>query len=361
MKPIVWKLVLTVCLCVLVVSGGDGTAVFANQPPANSAPPDGNFAYGAFTLARRGTQLIPEMCFGWAKMYHIPYETKAIKVLWRVPATGTDAQNSLLFADLLKQQVIRWGHRIEAYEIGNEVNLGQNGWEMPPNAADYAQLLCHAYTAIKEVNPDALVVSAGLAPVGRITGNWNGQAGHNGEVQDERAYLQAFINAGGANCADAIGYHPMGFSADFNADPDINGGTPETNCHNGFCFRGMEKIYDILVANGYGHKKIWATEVGWLRTPPSHCYSHPSWEGREWQVVSAEKQAQNLYGAFRYARANWPWLEAMFVFNYDFDRTHYYDGCEQMRYYAIREMPAEAALKSLHYPFTHHLPLLKSS
>ncbi|MCB9430645.1 MAG: hypothetical protein H6668_01560 [Ardenticatenaceae bacterium] len=356
-KQKLWCLLLEL----LVLFGGGQTAVFATPPPTFHKQPIeqllNDFGYGAST-AHWGNNGIRQMNFNWVKIYDPPHRRKPNNMLWRIDVNGHDAADLDSFAAEFRRQIRRYDNFVEAYEIGNEVNLGQNGWEQPPNAASYAALLCRAHAEIKLINPNAIVVSAGLAPVGRIEGNWNGQIGHNGQVQDEREFMQAFLAAGGGDCADVIGYHPIGFRADFDAEPDVNGGAPESNCDNGFCFRGAEKIYEILVANGYGQKKIWATEVGWLRTPPTDCLAHPSWVGRGWQTVSPLKQGQNLAGAFRYAREKWSWLGAMFVFNYDFADATYYDSCEQMRYYGIRNQPAEAFLTSVPFPVRAYLPLV---
>ncbi len=52
-------------------------------------------------------------------------------------------------------------------------------------------------------------------------------------------------------------------------------------------------------------------------------------------------------GAYQYAAANWPWMEAMMVFNLNFNQPGLYQECEQMRYYAIQGRPAEAALRDM--------------
>ena len=154
----------------------------------------------------------------------------------------------------------------------------------------------------------------------------------------------------------------MGFRADYDAEPDVDGGTPETDCSNGFCFRGAEKIYEIIQAHGLDDLKVWATEVGWLVEPAAECIGHPSWQGRYWQIVSAEKQAENLEGAFRYARFHWPWLEALFVFNLDFVTAPYYDECEQMSHYSIYGRPAAEALGAMSKVIRNtYLPLVLRS
>jgi len=235
------------------------------------------------------------------------------------------------------------GAYIEAYEIGNEPNLDASyGWTTSPNAADYVTLLCAAYGRIKAADPTAIVVSAGLAPTGRVIGNWGGHPGHEGRFQDEREFFKEFVAAGGGACADAIGYHPYGYAAAYDTAPD-----PDPNCTNGFCFRGVEKLYELMQVNGLGYKKVWATEFGWLVQPPDSCTSDGSWDARLWQTMSEAQQATNLVGAFDYATTNWPWMEAMFVFNLNFNKAVYYVACEQMRFYAVQDRPAEAALAAM--------------
>jgi len=193
------------------------------------------------------------------------------------------------------------------------------------------------------------VVSAGLAPTGRVPETWQGHPGHNGRFQDERAFLQEFLDEGGGQCFDVLGYHPYGYSADYDAEPDVyDPDNPTKNCVNGFCFRGAEKIYDILVNNGLGARQIWATEFGWLVVPPDECLSDASWKGRAWQIVSAEKQASNLVGAYEYATSKWHWMGAMFIFNLNFNTAPWItDDCEQMRFYGIKSRPAESALATM--------------
>jgi hypothetical protein len=206
--------------------------------------------------------------------------------------------------------------------------------------------LCEAYTRIKAIDPAARVISAGLAPTGRVIGDWDGHPGHNSRYQDEREFFKEFIAAGGMNCLDGVGYHPYGFSADYDAEPDVDLGDATTYCTNGFCFRGVEKINEIMQANGVGDKTIWATEFGWIVAPPSDCLVSQDWQNRKWQIVSEQKQADNLVGAFQYATTHWPWMEAMFVFNLNFNQAGY-ATCEQMRYYAVQGRPAEPALSAM--------------
>jgi hypothetical protein len=312
---------------------------------AQSSTP--HLGYG-FNVGDWDASLVQSMGFGWMKVFDPPTEPQPVNVLLRVRANATNMNNLSAFAEEMRQLAQFQGKYIEAYEIGNEVNLDASyGWAAAPIASQYATLLCVAYDNIKLVDPSAIIVSAGLAPTGRVQGNWQGHPGHNGLYQDEREYLREFLGAGGGNCLDALGYHPTGFSADYNAPPDVSSSNPTANCSNGFCFRGVEKIYQIMQAFGYGGKKVWATEFGWIVRPPDHCLNDPTWQGRLWQLVTEQKQATNLVGAYQYADAHWPWMGDMFVFNLNFNAPGWLQECEQMRYYAVENRPAEAALRNM--------------
>lgn len=342
-----WVLAFTVGFCIF--------SLFALQSSATAQP--FSLGYG-FNVAAWDVGKLQEMGFNWMKVFNAPSSKQSVNVLLRVDANSTHFANIAGFRNAVRTLAQNNGAYIDAYEIGNEVNLDASyGWTTAPVAAEYVQLLCTAYEEIKLYDPTAVVVSAGLAPTGRVSGNWNGHAGHNGLYQDEREYLREMIAAGAAACLDAVGYHNYGYSADYDITPDTNGGTPPTNCTNGFCFRGAEKIYEIMASNGLGAKEIWTTEFGWLTDPAAEglgsCKDNdPGWAGRAWQIVTQEKQAYNLAGAYEYAAAHWPWMGAMFVFNLNFNKAGYYDQCEQMRFYSVQDRPAEEALRNI----PKHLP-----
>lgn len=314
---------------------------------AAASPVTDEFGYG-FNVADWDIPRLQSMGFNWVKVFNGPGSRLPVKVLLRVEANASHLGDINGFGNSIQGLAQSQKGFVDAYEIGNEPNLDADyGWKVSPNAPDYVNLLCEAYSRIKAVDPSAIVVSAGLAPTGRVQGSWNGHAGHVGGYQDEREYFKEFVAAGGGGCLDAVGYHPYGFSADFDAEPDVQSNGDTLNCVNGFCFRGAEKLYQLMVANGLGDKHMWATEFGWIVRPPDACLSDGSWNGRLWQVVSEEKQASNLVGAFQYARANWPWMEAMFIFNLNFNSSGWYQSCEQMNFYGVEGRPAEEALRQM--------------
>lgn len=337
-------------------------AANSDAPTTRTTP----FGFGLAVAARDGER-VQQIGFNWMLVYDPPHRREPVNVLYRVPVHRWSYDpNSIFgrweFEERLYRLTGEHGDWIEAYEIGNEVNLYVNGWEAPPDAKAYVDLLCTAYHVIKVMDPTATVVSAGLAPVGRVSGNWQGHAGHNYLIQDEREYLREFLAAGGGDCVDTFGYHPLGFSATFDAAPDVDGGTPERNCANGFCFRGIEQIRAIIAASDYANKPVWATEVGWLAEPDdARCLNDYSWAGRTWQRVTRQKQAENMIGAFKHGYTEWPWLGAMFVFNLNFDQAPYYHVCEQMRYYSIQSSATETALQGMMQELFEfvYLPVIK--
>ncbi len=325
---------------------GVGVVWAAGTRTVQAAVP--HLGYGA-NVSAWDTARLTTMGFNWIKVFNPPDSDLPQNVLLRIDAYHDDLNDVEAFGDFVQQLAQNNGAYIEAYEIGNEVNLDASyGWAASPVAADYTMILCEAYNRIKLVDPTAIVVSAGLAPTGRVQGNWNGHAGHNGLYQDEREYLRELLDAGGGACFDALGYHPYGYSADFDAIPDVGSADPTQNCTNGFCFRGVEKIYTIMAQEyNLGQKQVWPTEFGWIVQPPDYCLTDPTWSGRLWQIVTPEKQATNLVGAYTYAEAHYPWMGAMFLFNLNFNENPGYPECEQMRYYGIQGRPAETALAAM--------------
>jgi hypothetical protein len=308
--------------------------------PVRSGVP--HLGYG-FNVAAIDTARLQAMNFNWIKVFDVPAQQLPQYTLIRVDVTTTTSVSNLQ-ADLDAKLAFLSANSIsvEAWEIGNEVNIDASyGWGGTPDVAAYKNLLCAAYNKIKSQRPNAIVVSAGLAPVGRSSDM---------HQIDERVYLQQLLDTGGA-CLDVVGFHPYGYSADFNAVPDVVSADPTQNCDQGFCFRGAEKMYEVMQTHGAGDKKMWATEFGWITQPPQSCFDDPTygpdWATRRWQIVSDARQASNLVGAFQYADAHWSWMGAMFVFNLNFNLNPDLFECNQMRYYSVQSRPAEAALTTM--------------
>jgi hypothetical protein len=101
--------------------------------------------------------------------------------------------------------VKRYGARISAWELFNEPNLPGYGW---PNlwptaqgsALAYARTLGATSSAIRSINKQAFVISAGLSP-----------------QNDPEGYARAVVRLTPPDCYDALGLHPYGQQGRFAA------------------------------------------------------------------------------------------------------------------------------------------------
>jgi hypothetical protein len=260
--------------------------------------------------------------FGWIQVFHPPdFPIANYKVLYRVPlgdAVSGRPEAVNAWADQLESLARERRGLIQAYSIGNEVNLAREWGGQPPDPVLYAKLLAIAYARVKTADPDALVVSAGIAPTG----------GDAAGAMDDLTYARALFEAGAADYIDAYGFHPYGFAYEPEHDPD----DPSAK---GLLFRRAEAHRALMEEYGAADKPMWATEFGWL-VDPSEEGSACRWPDLDWQRVSRKRQAEYVVRAYDYAQGNWPWMGPMFLWNYDFSRSPLYpDPCEQMKFFSM--------------------------
>jgi len=171
-------------------------------------------------------------------------------------------QDPAQYAEFVAQVAGRYAGKVQAIEIWNEQNLWyEAGGIGRINAASYVRLLQLSYVAIKNVNPEMVVVSGALTPAGNV-----GEA-----AVDDIEYLNQMYANGVKGYFDALGAHPSGYNCpvlgDWRTVSDssaVNFRGPFENRHHSWCFRGtMEGYREVMVANGDGEKAIIPTEFGW--------------------------------------------------------------------------------------------------
>jgi polysaccharide biosynthesis protein PslG len=208
---------------------------------------------------------------------------------WALPrddATAALPFDVQAYLEFVKTLVRRYRGQIQAYIIWNEPNLALE-WGAPPDPEAYAYLLRRACMTIKQADPSALVISAGLAPT-------NDQSER---ALDDRLYLERMLQAGALPCLDALGAHPYGF-----AYPP---GDPWGE-HDGLNMNRLLDLQAILAAHGSPSTPIWATEIGWTTAA----------SGQEsWLQVTPQQQADYLVGAWEMAGSAFPTLEVLTVWN----------------------------------------------
>ncbi|MCZ2094792.1 MAG: LysM peptidoglycan-binding domain-containing protein [Anaerolineae bacterium] len=218
-----------------------------------------------------------------------------------------DPQTYAAFAGALAQ---RYAGVVDAYEIWDSPNL-RRAWNTPRgiSAADYVALLQAAYSAIKLVDPAAVVVTGGLAPTGFNDGV---------NAVDDRVYLRQMYEAGVAQWADAIGAHPNGW-----ANP------PDSTCcrnnrpavaawddHPSFFFKDTLSDYRaIMVEKLDSGTYIWATEFGWgsndgLNVTPVEALGFV-------EYTTLDEQAQYVVRGFELGR-ELGYVGPMFLYNLNF-------------------------------------------
>lgn len=318
-----------------------GTAVPTPEP---TRPPDQLFnspEYGAHLsqwwhvddLLPRDLELVQEMGFGWVKQTfawrdiegsakgefdwyrpdRIVEQANAANLkllvridhqpLWSVlalvdkPITQNQPPANLQdFGDFCFELANRFKGRIQAYQVWNEPNLSREWGEQPPNPAEYTELLRVCYLGIKTADPNAIVVSAGLAPTGTEPP----------VAMPDADFLQGMYDAGAANYYDALGLNAPGYKAPPELSPE-EGLNEEWGGHRWNVFRHVEDMRDIMVANGDANKQVVILETGWILRQDLH----PAYT---WHGVSEAQQAEYLVGAYKFARENWqPWIGPIFT------------------------------------------------
>ncbi len=238
------------------------------------------------------------------------------------------------FGDFCFALADRYKGRIQAYQVWNEPNLSREWGEQSPNPAEYTELLRVCYQGIKTADPEAIVISAGLAPTGTEPP----------VAMPDDAFLQGMYDAGAADYFDALGLNAPGYKAPPELPPE-EGLNEEWGGHRWNVFRHVEDMRAIMVANGDANKQVVILETGWILQQDIH----PSYT---WHGVTEAQQAEYLVGAYQFARENWqPWIGPIFTI-YMADATwtpeeheQYWwaivlpDGTPRPAYLALKAMP----------------------
>jgi polysaccharide biosynthesis protein PslG len=190
------------------------------------------------------------------------------------------------YGDFVNTVVSRYKGKVKYYQLWNEPNLAIEWGNKPVDAAQYVELLKIGYQRAKEADPDAVILSAALAPT--IEESW--------QALNDQIYLQQMYDAGAKDYFDIMSVMAYGLRSgpdDRRLDlRDVNFSRPLL-------------IREIMVRNGDASKPVWASEMGWN--------AQPEWLDAEpvYGRVSEELQARYTVRAFQRAAEEWPWMGVM--------------------------------------------------
>ncbi|MCC7165813.1 MAG: cellulase family glycosylhydrolase [Anaerolineae bacterium] len=227
------------------------------------------------------------------------------------------------YGDFVSAVVSRYKGRIKYYQLWNEPNIYPEWGEQPVNAQDYTRLLKIGYQSAKEADPDAVIISAGLAQT-LETGPRN--------VSD-LIFLQQMYDAGAKDYFDILAVMNYGL---FTGPGDKRADPSRTN------FSRPILIREIMVKNGDANKPIWAMEIGWNALPTG-------FTDAPFGRVTEQQQGRYAAHAYERAQTEWPWMGVM---NYWFFKRAYDNEREQPFFYFrlfdpdFTPRPAYQALKN---------------
>jgi polysaccharide biosynthesis protein PslG len=176
----------------------------------------------------------------------------------------------------------RYAGKVQAIIVGNEPNLSFEWGYRPTTAEDYVALLAAVYPAIKQTNPDMVVLGGALAPTLEPDGSpWG---------LNDLIYLERMYEAGAADYMDGLAAHTYGFKF----PPDME---PAADIIN---FRRVELWREIMLRYG-DDSPIYITETGWNDSP------------RWTRAVRPAQRLQYTVAAMQYAEENWPYVPVVAV------------------------------------------------
>lgn len=321
---------------------------------------DAGFQWVKQTFAWRDIEGAGKGQFDWSRTDRIVQQVEqyGLKLLARIdsqpawagggyPENGPP-DNLQDFADFLTALATRYKGRIHAYQIWNEPNLnvpGRSEWGgRPPNPAEYTEMLKVAYRAIKAVDPNAIVISAGLAPTTR----WDDVA------MPDLEFIRGMYAAGAKPYFDMLGAHGAGYKAPPEMDPAEVARNPVYNNNDPspeylkriYCFRHVEDIRQVMVENGDADKQIALLEFGWTIDPRPDSPYH-------WHAVTPFEQGEYLVRAYQYAKTHWsPWIGIMsliYLQNVDWtpEKEEYWWSIIEPAYPELKLRPAYVMLKEM--------------
>ena len=182
------------------------------------------------------------------------------------------------FGGFVSRAVDRYAGHIRAWEVWNEPNVS-SFWYPSPDPGAYATLLVTAATAIRAADPEAVVVTGGLAPA----------IDDPGRELSPSTFLDLLYDSTPLTAFDVVGVHPYTYPGFPTEQQDWN------------TFASLPDLRRLMVARGDAETPMWFTEFG-----------APTAGGA--RAVADDDQALMIEQAVVASR-DWPWAGPLFVYS----------------------------------------------
>ena len=223
------------------------------------------------------------------------------------------------FAEFLGVVVDRYRGRLHAIEVWNEQNLDRE-WDTAEGvkAERYVEMLQLAYQTIKSRDPNIIVISGALSPVGSSQAD-----GERVIWMDDFDYFDQMIASGLLNYCDCVGAHHNGINMPPNVawnegydDPTAQFRGPFDNPDHSWSFKSTLAGYHERIAAAGSDKPLCVTEFGWATAEGFD--GHPP--GFEFALDNTlDEQAKWDVEAFQLMR-QWGFVRLAFLWNLNFSQ-----------------------------------------
>lgn len=217
------------------------------------------------------------------------------------------------YGDYVEAIVSRYRGRIRHFQVWNEPNCCAEWGKQSISPEQYAELLKIASTRAKAANPDALLLTAPLAPTIELL-EVAGQSGAPPALNDF-LFLQRMYDAGAKPYFDVLAVQDYGL---------WSGPTDRRMRPRVINYSRPEYMRDIMIRNDDANKAIWASEIGWNSTPEESGI-YPSF-GR----TPEELRGPYLIEALERQQKEWPWMGVTTIW---FFKQASDEEVEQAQYY----------------------------
>jgi polysaccharide biosynthesis protein PslG len=203
--------------------------------------------------------------------------------------------NPQAFGVFSGQVASRYKGKVTYFEVWNEPNYSVF-WQPRPNASKYGQILKEAYTQIKSANPQAFVLSGGLAASGdEVDGSLS-----------PLTFLKTIYSEGNNKFFDAVALHPYTFPAGIDYAANWNS------------WQQMPQVHKLMTDRGDVDKKIWITEFGAPTSGPGKAHEINDMDNFTYGVDFMSESAQNelVKEASSFYNTNTSWMGPFFWFSF---------------------------------------------